>query len=276
MAVIRKALSDTRDQLGGVSGIIMLILGLLGGVGLHGLLFGQEAMLSEWPPVLSALAAYGLLCIFFLIFNFAAAPFRIENDNNAELRSDLRDAHSAIGALKTAVAELNSEAPKIVLEVASLIYGGESESIPGKVVIACQVRAKNIGRAASILESWKIQLIPPSGIPINAPITHLSGEISLSMMNGQAISFNSGEIIYEKTKEPITPGDLEVSFLLGFLPKDAFDSGLSGFFVRVTCIDVMGTQCSVEQAMTGGHVNMSYIPQINATYKVTADDADNG
>jgi hypothetical protein len=260
-----------------VSGIIFLVVGLLGGVALHGLIFGRGAMVAEWPTVVSALAAYGALCILFLLFNLVAAPYRIERDMRLSLEEESAVKSLTIERLDGELREAREEAPDIRLNILQLIYGGETDHFPDKIMVGASVRVSNRGREPSALDGWSLLLITKDGEGVPLELTHLGGRTTLSLLNGQMLSFDEGELIYLKGRQPIGSGAMVAGFLIGFLPA-SLRSLFDGATLELSCVDVRDRRIIDSKPLRneGPSEEMMYIPHLDVRFGQEPEGETNG
>jgi hypothetical protein len=276
MEIIRRAFSDTRSHLGGVSGIVVLVVCLLGGVGIHGLLFGRNAMVEQWAPAVSALATYGAVCALLLLYNFAVAPFRLERDRRLQIEGDLAQSAAARARLEEEVERAGDQRAQIHLHVEQAFLGGETEHFPQHIVFGAAIRVSNQGRAPSALDGWRLALVDANGQEIPAQLIHLAGRTVLGLVTGQALAFEESEHIYVKTHEPVGPGQIEGGYLIGFVPKPRVPADLTGCQIRVRCVDIHARTLSATSNMKslGTTGVMPFMPYVQTQYLPKGEGGD--
>ena len=249
MEIVGRALTDTRHQLGGISGLIILLVGLLGGLAAQGWLFGRDAMLEQWQPAVSALAAYGVLCALFLLVNLAASPFRIQRDRANRFSAENTLSKEAVGLLQAQLIELRKNDAEISLRLQTCFHGDtEHEIFPGRFFVGAIVRVSNAGRTASALDDWSLAVIDEAGALTMAELYHLGGRTTVGMAGSpNEIAFDESQFIYKKTSAPLQPGEMRSGYLFGLVPI-AICRGTA--ILRVWCTDVLGNTLVTQHQMT--------------------------
>jgi hypothetical protein len=267
MGVFARGLKDTVHGLGKPQGIVLLIATPILGCLILGLTAGERVMNEEWMFVIAGLAAVGAMALVFLIYNTAAAPYRIARDNLAEAKDRTRRQGADIEALQHQVADLRSVRPQLELSIEGAWYGGKRADRPNDLCLCPTVRVANVGGAASAAVDWAVVLVSPAGEPIVTYGEHVEVTMNFAAINGPQIAVGPSELIYEKTKEPVAPGAVTSGILLAYVNEADVAEGLTGCVLTVECSDVFGRRIvSPPIVFTGQSMDrIAYNPLIKMT-----------
>lgn len=226
---LRRALSDTKLQMGSWSGILLLLAGPLSFLGAHYFLFGSEQMTEELNPVISGFAGLGVVVLTMLIWNFLAAPARIARDRIEGLESRVRE-----------LEVLNERRAQLIIDIRFTSHGGESGLDLYPVLAFIYVRNK--GELPTSAYDWTFSIERKDGTIFEAP-PDIADDITFS-----DLTVRHQDFIFEK-RAPIAGGAIVDGYML-LMATNAEGQKIRRF--RINCFQTDGTKVSSKWSTLGG------------------------
>ena len=251
--IFRRAATDTWKQIGSFSGVFLLLAGPVLGLAVQFYYQGSLDVIGDVGPVVAGLAGLGVAVILMLLWNFAAAPYRLvcERAENAE-------------KLNSQLAEKLAPRPDFAIKMhqagtSTHIYPGEKR-LQDTGAFLLYLEVANTGNRKSALKDWRVFTVNKDTgerIKLHPFRLYDNQSVTFGLETGD-VEVTNRTFITTRSLSAIADGDFIDGYVLALCDPGIISSAKA---VGVLCRDVFGNSYEAEMPLEGNQVQL--IPTVS-------------